>query len=85
MTQKPVFDRDAQGRHKVDLQQIRSPILRYGLAVGVVVAVVGAAWWAGRGSTQESYDYSWLVPWLGGGLLALIGIGLLLRGLGGKR
>ena len=80
-----VIYRDKLGRKRVDLRQIRSPWLRYGLALSVVALVFGLAWWAGRDQVRSDDDFAWLVPWLGGGAVLILGLGVLARLFGGKR
>lgn len=75
----PVHGRDPLGRHKVDLRNIRSPWLRYGMAAAVVVGVVAAARYAWRDDPLTESDVAWLVPWLGGGVIILVAVALVLR------
>lgn len=82
MSDKPVFGRDKLGRHKVDLRQIRSPWLRYGLAAAVVAVIVGLSWWTGRDTALTESDFAWLVPWLGWGVVILVVAAFGLRVLG---
>lgn len=82
MSPRPVHSRDPLGRHKVDLRQIRSPWLRYGIAVAVVLFVVGIAWLAWRDDPLVRSDVAWLVPWLGWGLIAILAVAVLLRLIG---
>lgn len=82
---KPVHGRDPLGRHKVDLRNIRSPWLRYGIAVAVVVVVVGVANFMWRENPLEPSDIEWLVPWLGWGVIAILALGLALQFFGRKK
>lgn len=82
---KPVIYRDAVGRRRVDLTRIKSPWIRYGIALSVVGLVVGGAWWATRDQVRSDDDFAWLVPWLGWGVVAMIALALLGRFLSGRR
>lgn len=82
---RPVHDRDPLGRHRVDLRNIRSPWLRYGIAAAVVVGVLAAARLAWRDDPLEQTDIGWLVPWLGWGLIGIVVLALALRIFGRRR
>lgn len=76
----PLHDRDGQGRHRVDLRAIRSPWLRYGLALAVVAGVVGAAVWSWQGVQPVSdADVGPWIPWLGWGVVGVVGLAAALR------
>lgn len=83
---RPLHDRDAEGRHRVDFRQIKSPILRYGLALLVVAGVVGAAVWSWHGvqPVTDAAALPW-IPWLGGGVLGVVALGLILQWIGPRR
>lgn len=78
MTRKPVHSRDERGRHKVDLRQIRSPVLRYGILLVVAAVVVGAALWTG-GRRVSDETVAWFTPYVGGAVIAVVALALWLR------
>ena len=68
---KPVHTRDHRGRHKVDLRQLPAPV-RYGIAIAVVVFVLGLAVWFGpdRGFTDEVVAP--FIPYVGAAVIIVV-------------
>jgi len=84
MADEPIHSRDHRGRHKVNLRNIRSPLIRYGISLIVVAIVAGLAIVVG-GRRVSDETVEWFVPWLGWGVIALLVIALALRFIGRRR
>lgn len=79
---KPVHSRDAQGRYRVDLRQIRSPLLKYGLALGVLAGVLWLARRFPSGHEIPDATLNWLIPYVGGAVVIVVVVGVLLSRFG---
>jgi len=63
-------------RRRIDLFRLLAPAARTALALAVIVAVSGVAWWSGRDDPVPAWITGSLVPLLGWAWLALAGVAL---------
>lgn len=81
MSRKPIHSRDKEGRHKVDLTQLPAPA-RYGIALAVVVFVVGLAMRFGRDRGITDEVVSPYVPYIGAAVVLVIVVAVVLQLIG---
>ena len=78
MTRKPIHTRDHRGRHKVDLRQLSAP-WRYGIAIAVLVFVLGLAVRFGGGPRVTDTQVAPFIPYVGVAVVVVVIVGVLLQ------